>query len=75
MSITYKITQALDDHNSVIVTGENQGRILEEAEKISGGIGRCLSNGAIAYNIGGKKLFVGDMPSHPSLGNAARITV
>lgn len=75
MPIEMKINTALKHHDNVVVTGENQGKILEVVEKMSGEIGRTLSTGAVAYTVGKKKVFVGDMPHHPSLLGAARISL
>lgn len=75
MSIENNIYEALNDHDNVIVTGANQGRILEVVEKMTGEIGKTLPTGAVSYNFHNKKVYVGDMPFHPSLGDAARITV
>lgn len=76
MTIKNTICKALEENDKVIVLGPNQGKILEAAEKISGGIGKTLSTGAVSYTVDGKKkVYVGNMPSHPSLLDAARITV
>lgn len=75
MSIEMTINSALENHNNVVITGRNQGKILEAMEKMSGEIGRTLSTGAVAYTVGNKKVFVGDMPHHPSLLGAARISI
>lgn len=75
MSIETKIITALKNHDNVVVTGKNQGMILEVVEKMSGEIGRTLSTGSVSYNVGNKKVFVGDMPHHPSLLGSARISL
>ena len=73
-TIESKIATALSAHDNVVVSSKNQGKVLDVMEKMSGGIGRTLSTGAVAYTVGNKKVFVGDMPNHPSLMNAARIS-
>lgn len=73
MTINQEITQALDDNDHIVITGKRQGLILKEVESITGSIGRCLGNGSVFYSMGKKKIFVGDMPYHPSLSGATRI--
>lgn len=73
MTSNKDIIQAINNNDIVIISGSHQYRALNFLDTLIKGYGKTLSNGSVLYNFGVKKVFVGDMPEHPSLQHAYRM--